>query len=92
MASDLKSKVRININVSREDKEQATKLFHDMGINLNTAINMFIKQSINEQGLPFQPKLESALDKAIKESKSGDTTTFESQKDFSNWLQRLGTN
>ncbi|KRN93498.1 type II toxin-antitoxin system RelB/DinJ family antitoxin [Pediococcus stilesii] len=57
---DTKPKVRINVNVDKEDKEKASELFKSMGLNLNTAVNMFIKQSIKEQGLPFQPKRSSS--------------------------------
>lgn len=89
MTTDTKDKVRINVNVNRDDKEQAAKLFNDMGLNLNTAINMFIKQSISEQGLPFQPRVETELDRAIKDVKDGNTTTFDSVADFSNWLGTL---
>ncbi|WP_353989375.1 type II toxin-antitoxin system RelB/DinJ family antitoxin [Pediococcus argentinicus] len=59
---DIKPKVRINVNVDKDDKEMATKLFNEMGLNMNTAINMFIKQTIKERGLPFKPKAQTKLD------------------------------
>lgn len=83
---DIKPKVRINVNVDKDDKEMATKLFNEMGLNMNTAINMFIKQTIKERGLPFKPKAQTKLDRAIQEVKNGDTTTFNS---FEEWEKDL---
>jgi DNA-damage-inducible protein J len=39
-------------------KKQAEKLFADLGMNMTTAINVFIRQSINYGGIPFEIKLD----------------------------------
>ena len=36
-------------------KKKAEAVFEDMGISTSAAINMFLAQSVKEQGLPFQP-------------------------------------
>ncbi|KRL37602.1 type II toxin-antitoxin system RelB/DinJ family antitoxin [Liquorilactobacillus uvarum] len=38
------------------DKKQAAEIFDSLGLNLSTAINIFIKKSIAEGGLPFEVK------------------------------------
>ena len=43
----------INIRIDRETKKEAEILFKDLGINMSTAINLFLKQSIRDQALPF---------------------------------------
>lgn len=35
-------------------KKEADTLFTDLGMNLTTAINTFIRQSIREQRIPFE--------------------------------------
>lgn len=48
----------MSIRLSDTDKIEADNLFKKLGITTNSAINMFIKQSIRMQGLPFTPALE----------------------------------
>lgn len=46
----------INVNVPTEVKEEATNLFNNLGLNMSTAINMFLKKAIYERGIPFEVK------------------------------------
>ena len=46
----------INVNVPTSIKEEATNLFNSLGLNMTTAINMFLVKSINEWGIPFEIK------------------------------------
>lgn len=46
----------INVNVPADVKEEATILFNNLGINMSTAINMFLKKAIYERGIPFEVK------------------------------------
>ncbi len=36
-------------------KREADRLFADLGMNFSTAVNMFLRQAVREQGLPFKP-------------------------------------
>jgi addiction module antitoxin, RelB/DinJ family len=61
----------INIRIDSTTKEEAELLFKDLGMNMSTAINLFLKQSIRNKGLPFTvtknvPNNETI--KAIKEA------------------------
>lgn len=44
-----------NITIRIDDglKKRAEELFSDLGLNMTTAINAFIKQAVREQGIPF---------------------------------------
>ena len=44
----------INVNVPKEVKEEANRLFNNLGLNMSTAINMFLKRAIYERGIPFE--------------------------------------
>ena len=60
----------INVQVDSQDKEMATSILKDLGLNMSTAINMFVKQIIKTNGLPFEvvnPTPSRELKKALKE-------------------------
>lgn len=44
----------INVQVDAKDKELATNILKKLGLNMSTAINMFIKQIIKKDGIPFE--------------------------------------
>lgn len=46
--------VSTNIKIDSQLKKEAQSLFEDMGLNLSTAINMFLKQAVREQAIPFR--------------------------------------
>ena len=43
----------MTIRTDPEIKAQAQKVFADLGIDMTTAINVFLRQSIVQRGLPF---------------------------------------
>lgn len=54
--------------VDADLKKQAAELYESMGMSLNTAINVFLRQSVKEQRMPFQP---SAVPEAPALPKAG---------------------
>ena len=48
----------LNIRTDKEIKEQAEQIFSDLGLNVTTAVNMFLRAVIRENGIPFDLKLE----------------------------------
>ena len=47
----------LNIRTDKEVKAQAEKIFDALGLNMTTAINIFLRQAIRENGIPFEVKL-----------------------------------
>jgi DNA-damage-inducible protein J len=47
------STVNVTIRVDTDLKKQADTLFSDLGMSLSTAFNIFLRQSVREQQLPF---------------------------------------
>ncbi len=47
------STVNVTFRVDDELKKQADALFSDLGMSLSTAFNVFLRQSVREQQLPF---------------------------------------
>ena len=50
-------KTTINVRMNKQDKDCAKAIFESLGLDMSTAINMFIKQTIISNGLPFRPTL-----------------------------------
>jgi len=48
----------LNIRTDKEIKDQADKIFSELGLNMTTAINMFLRTTIRENGIPFALKLD----------------------------------
>ena len=44
----------MNLRIDKKLKKDAETLFETLGINMTTAINIFLKQAVREQGIPFQ--------------------------------------
>ena len=45
------------IRIDTELKAQAEALFGELGMNLTTAFNIFLRQAVRENGIPFAIKL-----------------------------------
>jgi DNA-damage-inducible protein J len=45
-----------NIQIEDNLKNEAEILFNNMGLNLTSAINIFFRQAVREQALPFSVK------------------------------------
>lgn len=46
--------VTVNIKVDPALKREAQNLFEDLGLTLSTAINIFLRQAVREQAIPFR--------------------------------------
>ena len=51
--------INLNIRIDKAIKEQAEEIFNELGLNMTTAINMFLRTAIREQGIPFELKLDT---------------------------------
>ena len=47
------AKVSTNISLDAETKKQAQELLADLGLDLSTAVNIFLRQMIRENAIPF---------------------------------------
>lgn len=59
------SMTRITIRVESELKDDADVLFDALGLDLNTAITLFLRQALRKGGLPFKVKLDKEERKAL---------------------------
>ena len=52
------NQTNINIRTDADVKANAEKLFEQLGLNMTTAVNIFLRQAIRQGGLPFDVKLD----------------------------------
>ena len=50
--------VILSIKTDKATKQEAEKLFDELGFNMTTAVNAFLKCAIREQAIPFDLKLD----------------------------------
>ena len=61
------SNTSMNIRMDGEVKRQAQELFAQFGLDMTTAVNMFLRQSIRKRGIPFVLQLDPFYSEANQE-------------------------
>ncbi|MDR0502451.1 MAG: type II toxin-antitoxin system RelB/DinJ family antitoxin [Treponema sp.] len=75
----------LNIRIDKELKEQAEYFFSELGLNMSSAFNIFVRQSLRQGKIPFEISLASdpfyssanlaVLRKSIQEANEGKFVT-----------------
>ena len=63
----------LNIRIEKDVKVKAEKLFDALGLNMTSAVNIFLIQAIRENGIPFEIKINTPNEitlAAIQEGKA----------------------
>lgn len=47
------AKVSTSISIDSEVREKALPILNELGLDLSTAVGMFLRQTIRDQGIPF---------------------------------------
>lgn len=47
-------KTSITVRIDKDLKEQSEEIFEALGMNMTTAINVFLRQVVKTNGLPFE--------------------------------------
>lgn len=50
---------QIAVRVDDELKKEATAIFNELGLDMSTAVKLFLKQSVLTRSIPFEVKLDS---------------------------------
>ena len=56
--SNISNAINMSFRVDKTLKKQADELFKQLGMNTSVALNMFLTQSVREQGIPFIPTMD----------------------------------
>lgn len=54
--------VNVTVRMERQTRDDAAKLFSELGVSTTQAINMFLKQAVREQGIPFKITARPAIE------------------------------
>jgi addiction module antitoxin, RelB/DinJ family len=75
----------LSIRMDRELKEQAEQLFSELGMNMTTAFNIFVRQAVRQGKIPFEISLNvpnaetmAAIEEANKISLDPDAKRYSS--------------
>ena len=81
--------VTVQARINPDLKEQADALFAALGLSTADAIRLFLQQSVNTGGLPFQPSIKrpnADTLAAMAELEQGGGQRFQSTTDlFADW-------
>ena len=50
---------RISIRMDEDLRKEADEILDELGLNMSSAVNIFVKQLVRQGGLPFTPTLET---------------------------------
>lgn len=67
----------IAVRTDPDTKRQAQEIFKAMGLDMSTAVNMFLHQTVHEHRLPFHPGL-TQFEQAVLEADSEPKRRFDS--------------
>lgn len=56
----------VNVRVSEDLKTSADELFKSLGLNMTTAVNMFLVQAVQTNSIPFEIKLREPSEETYK--------------------------
>ena len=78
--------VNMSFRVDKELKQQADKLFRELGLNTSVALNMFLSQCVRNQALPFVPSRMEKNNKIDDSVEEVTETKADGYYDFENIL------
>ena len=82
----------INVRVDENVKKQANALFEELGLDMSTALNLFLRQAISYGGIPFEIRKPNSVTMAaleeLEQIKRGELKA-KSYNNFSDLLKDL---
>ncbi len=62
----------VTIRMDTDLKKQADELFNELGMNISTAFNIFVRQALREGRIPFEISLSSPNAETVKAMKEAE--------------------
>jgi len=93
MSVNTSTNTNINIRVDADVKSKAQEVFLALGLDMTTAINIFLRQAIRKNGIPFELVVEAPEQKSRKFGRmkgkmweADDHDWFEPLEDFKEYM------
>ena len=80
----MNNSTNLNIRIDKNVKESSEKVFEDLGLNMTTAINIFLRQVIRVNGIPFEIKGNTPNQETIEAIEEGIRLANDNSKGYSN--------
>ena len=55
----------LNVRIDTDLKKQSEKIFSELGLNMSTALTVFLRQVVRSNGLPFDMRLNTPNDETL---------------------------
>ena len=55
----------LNIRIDTELKRQSEQIFNELGLNMSSALTVFLRQVVRSNGLPFEMRLNKPNDETL---------------------------
>lgn len=59
------STTNLNIQIDADLKRQAEEIFNELGLNMSTALTVFLRQAVRSNGIPFDMRLDVPNDETL---------------------------
>ncbi len=89
----MNNSIRLNIRIDKNVKEASEKVFEELGLNMATAIHMFLRQVIRVNGIPFEIEENTPNNEAIEESirlSNSNSKGYSNIEDLKKCLRSIG--
>lgn len=70
--ANISSTTNLNIRIDTNLKKESDMLFKELGLNMTTAISMFLTKCVNTASIPFKIEKSKINDELIEAIKEGD--------------------
>jgi DNA-damage-inducible protein J len=77
---------RVQIRTTKELKDAASRTFARMGLDLSSGVNLYLRQVVNDQEIPFRPSARTRGEQARYEAENHIGMTFDSVDDLTQEL------
>lgn len=79
----------INVRVDADLKKAAEDLFDDLGLNMSSAITMFLKCAVSKEAIPFEVKRYTPNPTTVKDKMVNDPETSKTYESFDEFVKEV---
>ncbi|WP_215492062.1 type II toxin-antitoxin system RelB/DinJ family antitoxin [Fenollaria sporofastidiosus] len=72
------SNTNLNVRLDKDIKKAAEDIYAELGLNMSTAINMFLRASIRKGGIPFDVRLDVPNKETLEAIEEGERIAYDS--------------
>lgn len=76
--------VPTQIRIDKNLKDHANKIFNDLGLDMSSAVNIFLKQCVLRRGLPFKVEIPAYT---VFDQSTAEAGKDQQPKEISNWTK-----